>query len=302
MSAPTSPGLNARLSEANARLIAAVVHAKNCLDDAHFETTQARRHARELLTRLEDTSAHLHAAAAQAETMAEQARAREEQYRQLSGRLLTLQDQERRRLARDLHDSVAQQLAAVIMHLDVVEASAPQLEAASRRSLSAGRALADRCARDVRTFAYLLHPPLLDEAGLLSALRWYVEGFIKRSGIPVELVTTDVGRMPTALETALFRVVQESLANVHRHASKASVLLRLARTRHTVALDVHDDGGGVRDMRPDARGTRQPPPLGVGIQGMRERIMQLGGTFDIIFSLDAGTTVRVRVPLAGDAE
>ena len=144
----------------------------------------------------------------------------------------------------------------------------------------------------------MLHPPLLDEVGLLSAVRWYAEGFASRSGIHVTLELGEIGRLPGPVETALFRVVQEALANVHRHASTTSASIRLTVVADAVALDIHDKGRGLRDPVRHQDGTLHEP-LGVGIQGMRERVRQLGGTFDIEFS-DTGTTVRVRVPLDRD--
>ena len=131
------------------------------------------------------------------------------------------------------------------------------------------------------------------------AVRWFVEGFTKRSGIQVTLNLDDVGRLPGPIETALFRVIQESLTNVHRHASTATASITLTTTADAVALDIEDQGRGLRDQVPHQHGTLPPETLGVGIQGMRERIRQLGGTFDVAFT-DTGTTVRVRVPLHED--
>jgi len=240
----------------------------------------------------------LAASAVLAHTMAEEARKREEEYRRLSSRLLTLQDEERRRLARDLHDSTGQRLAVLIMNLDVIEQATNGFDVRSRRALAESRALAEQCAREVRTLAYLLHPPLLDEVGLVSAVRWYAEGFAKRSGIQVVLDLDDVGRLPEPIETAIFRVVQEGLANVHRHASTTTAAIRLTATADVVALEIHDQGRGRRERGPRPTSTPAPESLGVGIQGMRERIRQLSGTFDVAFT-DTGTTVRVSVPLHG---
>lgn len=284
-----------QMREANERLLVAAVHAQNQSDEAHAEATGAKAELDGLMNRLQDANERLATAAAHAETMAEEAAARQEAYRQLSSRLLTLQDEERRRLARDLHDSTAQCLAALIMNLDVVESTSEALDARARRALAESRALAERCSREVRTLAYLLHPPLLDERGLPAAVRWFVEGFTKRSGIQVTLTLHDVGRLPAPIETALFRVIQESLTNVHRHASSTRASIHLTRTADAVALDIEDQGRGLRDQAPHQNSTLLPESLGVGIQGMRERIRQLGGTFDIAFT-DVGTTVRVRVP------
>lgn len=287
-----------QMREANERLLVAAVNAQNQSDEAHAEAARARAELDDLINRLHDANERLATAAAHAETMAEDAAARQEEYRQLSSRLLTLQDEERRRLALDLHDSTAQRLAALTMNLDIVEGTREALDARARRALAESRSLAEQCSREVRTFAYLLHPPLLDERGLPSAVRWFVEGFTKRSGVRVTLNLHDVGRLPGPTETALFRVIQESLTNIHRHASTTTALIVLMTTADAVVLDIEDQGRGLRDQVPHQNSTLMPETLGVGIQGMRERIRQLGGTFDVAFT-NTGTTVRVRVPLNG---
>jgi signal transduction histidine kinase len=284
-----------QMREANERLLVAAVQAQNLSDETHTEARQARDAVHHLLNQLQSANERLAAGAAYAHAMAEEARAHEEEYRRLSSRLLVVQDEERRRLALDLHDPIGQRLAALAMHLDVIGQRAKALDAGSRRALAESRSLADQCAREVRTFAYLLHPPMLDEMGLRSAVRWYAEGFTKRSGIQVVVDLADVGRLSRPIETALFRVVQESLTNVHRHASTATASIRLTVRAGVVALEIHDQGHGRRDRPAHQTGTLQPETLGVGIQGMRERIRQLGGTFDIEFA-DKGTTVCVRVP------
>jgi signal transduction histidine kinase len=287
-----------QMREANERLIVAAIDAHNRSDEADGEAVQARTELDNLMRQLRDANDRLTKAATQANTMAEDARQHKEEYRRLSGRLLQLQDEERRRLAVDLHDSTAQRLAALTMNLDVVEGTKKALDTRSRRALAESRSLAEECSREVRTLAYLLHPPLLDEAGLLLALRWFAEGFAKRSGIHVVLDLADVGRLPRPIETALFRVVQESLTNVHRHASAATASIRLTSTASEVALDIQDQGRGLSDQARQ-NGAPRPGTLGVGIQGMRERISQLNGAFDIKFT-DRGTTVRVSVPLNRD--
>jgi len=287
--------LMGQLRETNERLIVAAVHAQNRSDEAHAEAARARAELDDLMRQLRDANERLAAAAAQAHTMAEEAGRREEEYRELSSRLLTLQDEERRRLALDLHDSTAQCLAALTMNLDIVGEAKKALDARSRRALAESRSLAEQCAQEVRTFAYLLHPPLLDEVGLLSAMRWYAEGFTKRSGIHVVLDLSEIGRLSGPIETALFRVVQESLTNVHRHASTATASIRLMSTADAVVLEIQDQGHGLGDRLTSQNGTLPPGTLGVGIQGMRERIRQLGGIFDVEFT-DTGTTVRVNVP------
>ena len=292
--------LMGQLREANERLIVASIEAQNLSDEAHLHATQARTDLEHLMDQMRGTNARLVAASAHARTMEHEARQREEAYRRLSGRLLQLQDEERRRVARDLHDSMAQRLAALTMNLDLIGAT-HVFGRRGRLALEESRSLVEQCSQEVRTLAYVLHPPLLDEAGLLSAVRWYVEGFTKRSGIDVDQELGDVGRLPRSIETALFRVVQESLSNVHRHASSAAASIHLTRAADAVALEVHDHGRGFRDELTHHDGTLRPGMLGVGISGMRERIAQLGGTFDVT-STDQGTTVRVRVPLNADTK
>jgi signal transduction histidine kinase len=291
--------LMSQMREANERLIVAAVHAHDLSDEAHEETAQAKRELDALMNQLREANERLTAAAVDAHLMAAEAKQSEEEYRQLSNRLLTLQDDERRRLAQDLHDSTAQCLVTLIMNLDIVASAKNALDAQSRQALTESRSLAEQCCREVRTLSYLLHPPLLDIAGLVSAVRWYVEGFSKRSGIHVVMDLGEIARLPRPIETALFRVVQESLTNVHRHASTTTASIRLTTTTDVVALEIQDQGHGLGDRLLQESGTTQSLTLGVGIQGMRERIRQLGGIFDIEFT-GSGTTVRVSVQLNGD--
>ena len=288
--------LMGQLREVNERLIVAAVRAQDLSDEAHMETAQAKAELDVLIRHLGDANERLVAATMDAHTMAEEATQREEAYRRLSGRLLNLQDDERRRFAADLHDSMGQRLAALVMNLDLLKRAEGALDARSRQVLMESRSLAAQCVQEVRTMAYLLHPPLFEEIGLVSAARWYVMGFMKRSGIHVAMSLDEIGRLPRPTEMALFRVVQESLTNVHRHAATSSASVRLTSTANNVVLDIQDRGHGLRG---DLRKPNDAPvsdTLGVGIQGMRERIRQLAGTFDVEFT-DKGTTVRVRVPL-----
>ena len=285
------------MREANERLIVAASHEQDLSDEAHAETARAQTQLHDLMREMSDAHTRLAAAAVRARTMAEEAALRQEEYRQLSGRLLTLQDEERRRLALDLHDSTAQRLAALIINLDVLEGSGTALDARLRRTLAESRSLAEQCAREIRTLAYLLHPPLLDEAGLVPAVRWLAEGFQERSGIRVAMDLDTVGRLPRPVETALFRVVQEGLTNAHRHAATRTVSIRLTGAADDVALEIQDEGHGLQNRRSPQSGRSASAHLGVGLQGMRERIGQLNGTFDVAFT-NAGTTVRVRVPLS----
>jgi two-component system NarL family sensor kinase len=203
---------------------------------------------------------------------------------------MRLQDEERRKLSRELHDSLAQYLAGVKM----------QLEMLARSDLDDGRLqetihLVDESISETRTISHLLHPPLLDETGFASAAKWYLDGFARRSGMEVGVdVPSDMGRLPEAMELVLFRVLQESITNVHRHAKspKADVTLKLLPGR--IVLRIRDYGKG---MPPDllrslsTNGTR----FGVGVAGMRERIHELGGHFDVQ-SGPSGTLVSATLP------
>jgi len=288
--------LMGRLREANERLIVSAIHAQDLSDDAHAEATQAKIELDDLIRQLREANERLAASTMHAHTLVAEANEREEAYRRLSGRLLELQDEERRRLADDLHDSMGQRLAALLMNLDLLQSDEEVLTPRSRRALVEGRSLAEQCVQEVRTLAYLLYPPLFDEMGLVKTVRWYVDGFVKRSRIHVALSMGEIGRLPPAIEMALFRIVQESLTNVHRHASTSTASVRLTKTANEVVLDIQDRGHGVRDDLRQQNDALVPATLGVGIQGMRERIRQFGGTFDVEFT-DKGTTVRVSVPL-----
>lgn len=226
-----------------------------------------------------------------------QIRARE----RLAGRLLTLQDEERRRIGRELHDSTAQNLVALDMNLaQLTRAGEPHSDECTR-ILADSRALVEECLREIRTLSYLLHPPLLDESGLTSAIGWYADGFGRRSGIAV---TTDIdpnlGRLSREAEMALFRITQESLTNVHRHAGSPTVSIRLKRRPTAVILEIEDAGHGMAADHVVDTG-RNTIELGVGISGMRERVRRLGGQLIIASSL-RGTSVRATLPLsAADA-
>ena len=215
-------------------------------------------------------------------------KAAEAELHQLSGRLLTSQDEERRRMARELHDSTAQLLVGLGISLSVVNESAAALEPRAQRALAESRTLVDRCLREIRTVSYLLHPPELDGLGLKYALTSYLDGFVRRSGIQVDLdIAPDLGRLPQEVETALFRIVQEALSNIHRHSGSRTAAIRLLRRPSDVILEVNDAG----------RGMLSGAPLGVGIASMRERVEQLGGRLDID-SAPTGTAVKAVIPLS----
>jgi PAS domain S-box-containing protein len=225
------------------------------------------------------------------------------QLRALAGRLMHAQDDERRRIAQMLHETTAQDLAAMKMLLARVNRTAGDLSEGERVALAESISLAEQAMSEVRTLSYLLHPPFLDEAGLVSAVRWYVAGFTQRSGIKVELDLPDnFERLALDTETALFRIVQESLINIHRHAGSETAQIRLQRNGKAIVLEIEDRGRGI----PRAALTNITSgggSAGVGIPGMSERIEQLGGSLEIT-SHDhgpTGTAVRVRLPLGKDA-
>jgi len=214
--------------------------------------------------------------------------------RELSARLLQLQDDERRRIARELHDSVGQMLAALNMNLSTVRADVERL-AKTANALTDSENLVQQMSTEVRTISHLLHPPLLDEAGLASALRWYVDGFVLRSKIKVALdLPEDFGRLPRESETAIFRVVQECLTNIHRHSESPIARIRLRQRDDHVRVEIEDKGKGIPPEKQEEMTSSGTP--GVGIRGMRERLRQLGGTLEIK-SNGSGTIVVVELPL-----
>jgi two-component system NarL family sensor kinase len=214
---------------------------------------------------------------------------------QLTGRLFDIQDQERRRIARELHDGTAQNLFAISVNLQrLYQLSSGNEEI--QRLIAECQSLDEQSLKEIRTLSYLLHPPLLDQAGLVSALQWYVEGFTKRSGIFVEVFSEPIGRLQSETEMALFRIVQEALSNVHRHSASEKASIRLTRINGEVVLQIKDQGKGLAlaDCSPDTNGAGS---LGVGIPGMKQRLRQLGGTLEIT-SNHTGTTVSAVVPIA----
>src|ERR1700733_6838208 len=216
--------------------------------------------------------------------------------RQLSARLLQLQDEERRRIARDLHDTTGQKIAPLSMSLDRVARLLDTRKPERQEALNEARDIVRMIGEEIRTLSYLLHPPLLDESGLGSAIRWYAEGFQKRSGIRLNVnISSDLGRLSTEVEMALFRVVQESLTNVHRYSGSPDAEIRIHETPNSVKLEIIDHGQGIQTgaVRTKVEGIAS---LGVGIPGMRERIRQFGGQLEVDFGRD-GTRVTASVPL-----
>jgi two-component system, chemotaxis family, CheB/CheR fusion protein len=218
----------------------------------------------------------------------------EENLRQLSGYLMRVQDEERRRIARELHDSTGQKLVALKMSLEAAGRHTDQ-KPANQNNLTECVKLADEVIKEIRTIAQLLHPPVLDEAGLVSATQWMVDGFSNRSGIKVKLdVSPELGRLPANVEIALFRIIQESLNNVHKHSQAKKATIELKDDPDKVILQISDDGKGLPQEILSASPEKKAP-LGVGILGMKERLSQLGGTLEISSS-NKGTTIKAVVP------
>jgi PAS domain S-box-containing protein len=224
----------------------------------------------------------------------------EEGFRRVSDQLLTLRHEEQRRMAVSLHETVSQEMAALKMSLARVSETLAKPNAVGRKFLQSARDFAEAVIQQIRTVSYLLHPPLLDEAGLGPALRAFAAGFSERSGIKVKLtIKPGFGRLPKDTEIALFRVVQEALTNVHRHSKSASSAIRLERVDGKVRIAVTDSGIG---MPLPSAATGWKPPLGIGIAGMQERVKQYGGTLEIQSEPGRGTVVSVELPETGSAE
>lgn len=215
--------------------------------------------------------------------------------RMLSACLMQAQDEERRKVARELHDSVGQYLAAIDMSLTrLMNDSVPEN---FRRPLQESIEAAHRCTVEIRTLSYLLHPPLLDELGLGSAIRWYVQGFSERSGIAVDLdVPEDLPRFSSELETAIFRIIQQGLANVHKHSGCKHAAVHLTIADANLKVEVCDEGRGISpELLSRFRQGGQLP--GVGISGMRERVIGLSGSFEL-HSGHSGTTISLIIPIS----
>jgi len=219
--------------------------------------------------------------------------------KEFSARLLQLQDDERRRLARELHDGVGQLLAAMGMNAVKLCAEKSKLSPDTARCAEENAKLIEQASADIRTVSYLLHPPLLDEMGLHSALKWYIDGFAERSKIAANLeLPIDFGRLPKDHEMCLFRLVQESLTNIHRHSGSSTAKVRLWRTPGEVKMEVSDDGRGIpQEIRSKIASGET---AGVGFRGMQERVKQIGGTLGIHCN-GKGTSVVVTLPLTEEA-
>jgi signal transduction histidine kinase len=211
----------------------------------------------------------------------------------LSSQLLQAQDEERRRISRELHDSTGQLLVALTLNLARLKSEQVCPNSQADVLIDDTTSMLEEMSRQLRTMSYLLHPPMLDEAGLLSAVKWYVEGFSTRSSVEVTMDFSDLGRLPPELEITLFRLIQESLTNVHRHSGSKTALIRLNRNDRLVTLELIDRGKG---FSPPEATSSAMPKCGVGIPGMKERVRRFGGTIDISSSSE-GTAVKACLPI-----
>jgi PAS domain S-box-containing protein len=217
----------------------------------------------------------------------------QKQLEELAFRLQRMQDEERRRIARELHDSVGQLLAAIGMNISTLKTEAHKLNPETAKLVYENEGLVNQMSEEIRTISHLLHPPLLDEVGLPSALRWYTDGFSQRSKIQTSLeVPETIERLPEEMEIAIFRAVQECLTNVHRHSGSSTCSVRIVSATDRLLVEVKDQGCGI----PQERLATLTYSGGVGFRGLRERLRRLGGTLDI--SADrSGTTVTATLPL-----
>ena len=216
-----------------------------------------------------------------------------EQLRQLSNRLLQLQENERRHIARELHDSAGQVIAALGMNLAAMTQHVTKNPILGK-SVEDSQSLVQQLSKEIRTTSYMLHPPLLDENGLTEAIHWYMQGLTERSGLQVDLnIAEDFGRLPSEMEMAVFRIVQECLTNIHRHSGSKTATIRLSRKAESVALEIQDEGSGIAAEKLDGIRAQRS---GVGFTGMRERVRHLKGSMDI-HSNGAGTKISVTLPV-----
>ena len=218
------------------------------------------------------------------------------QLEMLTAEMVVLQDEERRRLARELHDGIGQMLAALLMNVSIVQSQSHKLDERGARAVSENAQLLQQVSTEIRTMSHLLHPPLLEDAGLASALRWYTDEFSERSKIKVDLeIPSDFERLPNNTEVAIFRIVQECLTNVHRHSGSKSAAIRMTRDNGSLVVQVMDRGKGIsKEKLPSLASGR----TGVGIGGMRERLKQMGGTLDVR-STEDGTVVTAVLNVNG---
>jgi signal transduction histidine kinase len=245
----------------------------------------------ELLRAKVSVFAELHRRAQQLETL-------NAQLRRLSSKLIAAQDQERRRIARNLHDSLGQELVAAKMAIDGIVLQDQAINLTTRTAAAEASAMIDKAIQQVRSVSHLLHPPLLDEVGLLSALQWLIEGLTKRSGIDtfLDVQPPEFPRLAPELETAIFRIIQESLNNVLRHSEAKNGWVSLKRQNGQLVITVRDDGKGISERVAEL----QSRSIGVGIGGIGQRVKEFGGVLRLA-NTNPGTCVEVTIPFSIEA-
>lgn len=265
------------------------------LGESNRRAALLRRHAEARLKAAKDhLEQRVRERTAQLQERSEVLAKQTEMVRDLSARLLRLRDEERRRLARELHDSVGQLLAALSMNLAKVQNEKTKLSRPAAKSVDENAGLLRQTLSEIRTMSHLLHPPLLDEMGLETAIRWFIKGPSERSNIDVALtVAPGFDRLAEDLELAIFRILQECLTNIHRHSESKTARIRLDNQDGWVHCEISDDGIGIPPEKQLA--LNSPGNVGVGLRGMRERISQLNGVLQIQ-SDGRGTTVTVALP------
>ena len=214
----------------------------------------------------------------------------------LTGLLLRTQDEERRRIALELHDVTAQSIGLILLNLSQVQSAMSSMDQKAKDKVTESLIFGEQALKDIRTLSYVLHPPLLDQAGLTTALKWDVRGFSERSGVNVTFTEEGVNghRMPHDVEYALFRIVQESLTNIRRHTNSETAEITVKHMRKRVLLSIRDEGSDLKLSLP--RNGDGFESIGVGIPGMRHRLKQLGGEL-LVDSNSNGTTVTATVPV-----
>jgi len=270
--------------------VKALLRMREAQREARRQADEAERAKQELKDANESLEMRVHQRTAELEQQISEVQ-------KLSGALLQAQDEERRRISRELHDSTGQLLVALKLNVAQLKSEMPAGGAAVDRLVQDTESVLEEMSRQLRSMSYLLHPPLLDEAGLESALRWYVDGFARRSSLKLNLeLPADLARLPQSMETTIFRLVQESLTNIHRHSGSKTGLIRLVRKEREVQLEIIDKGTGF-SFEAEMGGKISRP--GVGIIGMKERVHGLGGSLQITSS-SSGTRVFATLPIQPD--
>jgi PAS domain S-box-containing protein len=246
---------------------------------AFFDATDRRKYERELLGSRKQLEDEVRRRTADLELEVLERRRTEENLQQLTAQLLTLRDDERRALARELHDSVGQMIVAMSMNLAVTRAESAKLSPKAASALSENSKLISEISAEIRTISHLLHPPLLDEVGLTFALTWYVEGLAQRANMKISLeVPPGLPRLPQTIELAIFRIVQECMTNVYRHSGSKTASVRITLTPEIIRVEVQDNGSGISSEK---MSDLKSSASGVGLRGMRERVKQLRGALEI---------------------